>query len=172
MAISEVETPDPRAKRAAEPRGRDVDGGSARDLRADGDLGDEDAQLTGLLPTAHNPDARARSFRTVFLKPGEKRREETSIEARRRLRAGMWTVGRPVTCARWRGWRTRTRSSPASCPPPTTLMLERGLGRWRGGHGDGMGRGWAGDGGMSPQGPRTSPPAGAGRLSACRRGAS
>jgi len=53
-------------KRGGEPRGRDVDGGSARDLRAAIHLSDEDAQLTGLLPTAHNPDARARSLWTVF----------------------------------------------------------------------------------------------------------
>jgi hypothetical protein len=66
----------PRLRGGGEPRGRDVDGGSARDLRAEDHLVDEDAQLTGLLPTAHNPDARARSFRTVFLRPGGRGREE------------------------------------------------------------------------------------------------
>jgi len=119
------------------PRGRDVDGGSARDLRAVTSAADDGAQLTGLFPTAHNPDARARSDRTVFLRPGGRGREEASNAGARETAAGMWTVGRPVTCARWRRPRTMARSSPGSGHHRECSTRPRMMGRRRSGAGAG-----------------------------------
>ncbi len=62
-------------------RGRDVDGGSARDLRAVAHEICWCAQLTGLLPAAHSPDPRARFSSDGLFKTGKRRRARERDQA-------------------------------------------------------------------------------------------
>ena len=147
-----------RASRAAEPRGRDVDGGSARDLRAEDHLVDEDAQLTGLLPPPTTlmleRDLSGRSFQTGTEK--ERRGDAQAIVA---IPAALIRVGN-----RYRRvlWLIAVRYAKSVDREPFSTMMHE----WRGRRESGMCSGSC----SGTEGSARGPGGRGGSLPVCQRG--